>query len=151
MKRKYQVGSTLIEVILVTVVIATVLTALAASVSMSSKNTNENKKLSVATSLVQETLEIFHRERYVLGWETFQSALSDGTYCFNILPDNSTDFIASSLGECESEDVIADTNYQREATLTILADEVKVISVVTWMNDNQEKQVEAEQTFKEIN
>jgi type II secretory pathway pseudopilin PulG len=151
MKKKHQIGSTLIEVILVTLVVATVLTALAASVSMSSKNTNENKKLSAATSLVQETLEMFHKERYSLGWETFQSALSTGTYCFNTLPDNSTDFVASNLGECSDEDVIADTNFQREATLTVLADEVKVMSIVTWMSDSQEKQVEAEQTFKEIN
>lgn len=151
MTKKYQSGQTLIEVILVTVIVATVLTALAASVSMSSKNTNENKKLSVATSLVQETLEVFHRERYSLGWGTFQSALSDATYCFNTLPTNSTDFIDSSPGECIDGDVIVGTNYQREATLTVLADEVMVVSTVTWMDGELEKQVEAEQTFKEIN
>lgn len=151
MKKKYQAGQTLIEVILVTVVVASVLTALAASVSMSSRNTSKNKELSVATGLVQETLELFHRERYALGWGTFQSALSDGTYCLNTLPSSSADFVASSLGECVDEDFVVDTTYQREATLTILADGVKVVSTVTWMSDSEEKQVEAEQTFKEIN
>lgn len=151
MKKKYQAGQTLIEVILVTVIVASVLTALAASVSMSSRNTSKNKELSMATSLVQETLEMFHKERYALGWATFQSALLDGTYCFNTLPSTSADFVASSLGECAAEDVITDTNYQREATLTILADQVKVVSTVTWIDGDQERQVQAEQTFKEIN
>ncbi len=151
MKARFQSGQSLIEVILVTVVVASVLTALAASVSMSSKNTNENKKLSVATSLVQETLEMFHRERYTLGWDTFRTSLTDGTYCFNDLPDNSTDFVNSPVGLCDSEEFITDTNYQREATLTILADEVNVVSTVTWMDDDQERQVQSEQTFKEIN
>jgi len=148
--KKYQSGSSLIEVILVTVVVATVLTALAASVSMSAKNTSENKKRVMAASFVQEILEVFHRERFTLGWDTFQSTLSNGTYCFNELPTDSTDFVNSSLGECGEGEVIIDTVHQREVILTILADEVKVESIVTWTDGDQEKQVNAEQTFKEI-
>jgi len=148
--KKYQSGSSLIEVILITVIVATVLTALAASVSMSSKNTDENKKRSMATSFVQETLEIFYRERYALGWSSFQAALSSGTYCFNTLPADSASFVAASSGPCDEGSVIIDTPYKREAILTISADEVKVKSIVTWMDGDQEKQVEAEQAFKEI-
>lgn len=149
--KKLQAGQTLIEVILVTVVVATVLTALAASVSMSSKNTSENKKRSAASSLVQETLEMFHRERYDLGWDAFQAALSSETYCLNTLPTDSAGFIAASTGACDAGEVIAGTNYQREAILTVGVDEVKVESVVTWLDSDQERQVSAEQTFKEIN
>ncbi|MBT3250110.1 MAG: hypothetical protein HN846_04310 [Candidatus Pacebacteria bacterium] len=150
-KSKQQSGQSLIEVILVTVVVATVLTAIAASVSMSAKNTSENKKRSMAASFAQETLEVFQRERYALGWSSFQSSLVDDTYCFNTLPADSASFVASSPGECGDEEVIVGTTYGREAILTILADEVKVESIVTWMDGNLEKQVEAEQTFKEIN
>lgn len=148
--KKYQAGQTLIEVILVTVIIASVLTALAASVSMSSKNTYENKKRTMATSLVQETIEVFHRERYALGWDSFQAALASETYCFNDLPVDSASFVASSIGACGSDEVIADTDYQREAILTVSVDGVKVESTVTWKDADQEKQVSVEQTFKEI-
>ncbi len=148
--KKRQSGSSLIEVILITVVVATVLTALAASISMSAKNTSENKKRSVATGFVQETLEMFFRERYALGWSSFQSALSSGTYCFNVLPIDSVSFAAASAGACDEGSTITDTPYQREAILTVSVDEVKVKSIVTWLDHNQEKQVEAEQTFREI-
>lgn len=150
MKDTEQVGSSLVEVILITMVVATVLTAIAASVSMSAKNTSENKKRSMATSFAQETLEMFHRERYTLGWGSFQSALSSGTYCFNTLPADSASFIVISLGPCDEGSVIVDTTYKREAILTISADKIKVESMVTWIDDDQERQVEAEQTFKEI-
>ena len=150
-KFRKQKGQSLIELILVTVVVASVLTALAASMSMSAKNTNENKKLSIATSLVQEALEVFHRERYALGWDTFETTLVNGVYCFNTIPQNSEEFANITFGECGISDFMVDTNYQREVEVIILSGEVEVIATVSWMADGDEKQVQASQTFREIN
>lgn len=151
--RKYhsQLGSTLVEVILVTAVVATVLTALAASVSMSAQNTNRNQTTTMATSLAQEMLEVFHRERYALGWESFRTALGSGTYCLNDLPADSASFSNTANQECAGTEFITDTNYQREAVVTISSDQVRVVSVVSWMDGHDEKQIEVEQIFKEIN
>lgn len=145
-----QLGQTLIEVILATAIVASVLTAIAASVSMSSKNTNENKKKSMATSFAQETLEVFHRERYSLGWETFKNALGDGTYCFNDLPANSASFVVASSGECGASEMIPGTIFQREAVLTSTADQLQVESIVSWLDDSKEQRVNLKQVFKQI-
>jgi type II secretory pathway pseudopilin PulG len=144
-------GQSLIEIIIVTMVVGTILTAIAASVSMSSKNINETKKKDNATHLAQEVLEVFHRERYVLGWSSFQSALQDGTYCLDTLPSDSAEFVALVAGECTAAETMAGTDLIREAILVIAADEVQVTSMVTWNDGDQEKNVTVEQSFQEIN
>lgn len=150
-KVQAQAGQTLIEILIVTVVVATVLTAIAASLSMSAKNTTENKKLSMATTYSQEALEVFHKERYALGWESFQGALTDGTYCLDALPTNSTEFDSLTTGECGLSETISGTDFIREAELTVAADEVKVVIVVQWIDAELDKEATVEQTFKEIN
>ena len=145
-----QAGQSLIEILLVTVVVATILTAIAASSSMSAKDTAENKRRSMATSLVQESLELFHRERYAIGWESFQAALESDVYCLDAIPTDSSSFTSLTTGSCGDEELITGTEFQREVELTIQADEVKVVSTVTWLDGDKPKQVVAEQTFKDI-
>ncbi len=141
----------MIEVLIVILVVATVLTALAAGLTMSIKNTAQSKQRSLATSFAQDSLEVFHRERASMGWTSFQDALNDGIYCLNQLPNNSTEFRALSSGECAADEKIAGTNFQREVNLTVIADEVTVVSTVSWFDGGTEKQISVQQSFREIN
>lgn len=150
-KEKYlQAGQSFVEVLIVMVVVATVLTAIAAGLSFSAKNTAENQRNAVAINLAQETLEVFHRERNLLGWGSFQGAISSGTYCFDTLPSTSTEFAALTDGACGANEFVSGTNFTREATVTVSADEVAVISTVTWMDGEREREVTVNQNFQDI-
>ena len=87
----------------------------------------------------------------MLGWESFQSALFDGIYCFDTIPSNSINFLNLALGECEESEVISGTDFIREVELAVLADEVKVVAVVKWLDAGVSRQATVEQTFKKIN
>lgn len=143
-------GQSIIEVLIVILVVGTVLTALAAGLTMSIKNTTQSKQRSLATSFAQESLEVFHRERSVSGWSSFHGALNSGTYCFNQLPVDSTEFELLSPGACPVGDHIAGTNFKREATVTVGPDEVTVVSTVSWFDGDTEKQVSVQQGYREI-
>lgn len=145
-----QRGQTLVEVLLATTVVAMVLTAIAAGLSSSVKNTDHAKLQNAAAKYNQETLEIFRRERHSLGWEAFRSALSNGTYCLNDLPADSSSFLSMALGACAAETTIEETVFQRQAVVTVAADEVSVVATVTWDEGGQDKQVELEQAFLNI-
>lgn len=143
-------GQTVVEVLIVTVVVATVLTAIAAGLTMSVKNTAQSKQRSLAASYAQETLEVFHREQFALGWSSFRNALSSGTYCLNELPADSNEFINLSLGACPAGSEINDTGLKREAVVTVGAEEISVVSTVSWLDGGQERAVSVEKGFREI-
>jgi prepilin-type N-terminal cleavage/methylation domain-containing protein len=145
-----QQGQTLIEVLIATVVVGTVLTAVAAGLSMSIKNTAQSKMRSLATGYAQQAIEIFQRERNFLGWDTFLSALSSDVYCLNDLPADSVAFKSLTAGACASGDTIGTTSFQREVNVTVGANSLTVVSTVTWYDADKQKQVQIEQTFKDI-
>lgn len=133
-----------------TVVIATVLTALAANLTMSAKNTTQSKQRSSALGYAQEGLEVFRRERHNLGWIKFYEALNSGTYCLNTLPVDSAAFVALTTGQCADGTVIGTTNLQREASVNLGADEARVELTVTWFDGAEEKTVNLTQNFQDI-
>lgn len=143
-------GQTLIEILLATTVVAMVLTAIVAGLSLSVRNTGHARLQNSAVKYANETLEVFRRERQILGWESFRTALASDTYCINDLPTTSSGFVALSAGECAPETYISDTIFQREAMVAAGSDEVQVESVVTWAEGGKEKQVMVEQRFRNI-
>lgn len=147
---KWNSGQSLVEIILVTMVVAFILTALAASMSMSARNVQRNKELSIAGNLAQQTLEVFHREKYNLGWDTFLSSLSSGTYCLNTLPADSTEFAALSTGECTEYALEEDFSFQRQAVVSVSATEVSVTATVSWLDNGETKDVTVEQSYREL-
>ena len=145
-----QSGQTIVEVLIVTVVIATILTALAASLTMSANNTNQSKQRSLATTYAQEGLEVFRRERNSLGWNRFYESLNSSTYCLNDLPVDSAAFVSLVTGECASGTTIENTGLQREAVVSVGADQVDVSLSVTWFDGAEEKTVSVDQSFQDI-
>lgn len=144
----YSRGSTLIEILIVTVIVATVLTAIAGLVTQSLKQSSENEQKTIATSLAQEGLEMFRRYRSNLGWRAFQSTTSGGTYCLNVIPATTQEFDTLATGDC-GEEVITGTVFTREAEVTSDASQVMVTVVVTWGTETND-QVSIDQVLRDI-
>jgi Tfp pilus assembly protein PilV len=146
----WQRGSSLIEIIIATGVMALVLTAIVAGMTMSLKTTAQSEYRTQAVKRAQEALEIFRRERTLLGWDSFSSELVDsGTYCFQTLPAPRTPFL---LGACtdDSNIVISGVDFYRQAVVDIIAaDSLQVTVTVNWDNGDGPRNVEITQVFRQ--
>lgn len=138
-----QLGQSIIEVLIATGVVGAILTAVAATLTFSVKNSAENKYRAVATTKAQEAIEVFRRERSFLGWETFVSSLGGGgVYCLNTLPPDSASFTTMTSSECEVGIAEAGTEFTREAVVTFpTASSVRVQSIVTWYDGVMQRDV----------
>jgi len=83
-------GTSLLEIIIATGIVALVMTSTVAMMSVSLKTTNLAKNKSTGTKYTQEAIEYFRTQRTILGWETFISILQSGsnvnTFCMATLP-----------------------------------------------------------------
>jgi len=144
---KDQSGQTIIEVLIATGVIALVMTAVAAGLTLSVQNSSQAKYRALATKMAQESNELFRRERDRLGWESFYEVLqADGvlvTYCIGeTIPATTQDFIDLSAGACGGGFPFAGTSYERETTVELVsADLVRVETDVTWTDGTRERSV----------
>lgn len=144
-----QTGSGIIEVIIATLVVSLVLTAVAATLTVSVKNTAQSRYQEVARSRAQAGLEVFRRERNTLGWQSFRSALGTGTYCLNNLPANSSAFTTMSSSQCSTGVSLIGTEFRRNAVVTVVnPNEVKVDLAVTWIDGSLNKEVKLTQIFR---
>lgn len=148
-KKHREQGSTLIEIMVATSVVVIALTALMSTLTLSIKSTAESKFRSYATSLAQEALEVYSRERALLGWQAFYSAVETGPYCYNTLAVNSQDFVQRSQGECDERFVEVGTAFSRTVNITKAADAVTVEAEVDWYDGDALRVVTLEQILKE--
>jgi Tfp pilus assembly protein PilV len=148
-KRNDQSGQSIIEVLVATVVVALVMTAIAAALTSSLRNTTESKFRSYASAHGQEAMEVFVRERNLLGWQQFQEAVVSGQFCMNTLPADSDSFIAMAVGTCVDGTAYSGTTFTREATVTVVApDEIRVEVFVEWTDNGRDRQVALVQVFR---
>lgn len=151
MATKNNTGQSIIEVIIATLIVGLVLTAIASGLTLSIKNTAQTQLRELSTNFAQEGLEVFRRERNMLGWTSFAEALDSNEYCLNILPQDSAEFATMPTGECSNGTAIAGTTLTRNATVTILsADRIQVQIVVEWQEAYQTNSVEVYQVFQNI-
>lgn len=89
-----QAGNTLIELLIATVIVGLVLTAVAMTMMYSIQREATNRYREYATQLAVETNEFLYLRRAILGWQGFRDTYTPGgattTYCFHY-PDLSTD------------------------------------------------------------
>ncbi len=143
-------GQTIVEILMATAVVAVVLTAVAGALTFTVKNSAESKYKAVATQKAQEAVEIFRRERAVLGWETFTETLQNGEYCFNELPADSAAFQALTPATCSEGVAEAGTEFTRQVLVTLQDNgtevtQVQVESEVTWYDGKVTRSVRATQ------
>lgn len=144
-----QSGQTIIEVLIASVVVAMVLTAVAAALTVSVRNTAQSRFQEIARSRAQSGLELYRRERTALGWQAFRNTLTDGVYCINTLPANSTQFTALSHGACSTGETVIGNNFTREARVTTNGpDEVRIDITSGWVDGTLDKEVTLSQIFQ---
>jgi Tfp pilus assembly protein PilV len=149
-----QAGQTVIEVLIATGVVALVMTAVAAAMTVSVKNTAESKYRSLAVKLNQESIELFRRERDRMGWESFREVVNaDGvtvTYCLgSALPTTSQSFIdLTNSAECNTFPQ-AGTAYTREVVATVAnPDLIELQATVSWADGTQTRSVIIDQDLQ---
>lgn len=149
LKKLNQRGQTIIEVLIATVVVGVVMTAIGAALTSSLRNTAESKFRSYASTYAQQAMEVFIRERSLLGWQQFQEAVISGQFCLNELPANSEAFIAMPAGTCTQGVAFSGTEFEREAEISVLsADEIRVEVVVQWQDNGRDREVSLTQEFR---
>jgi Tfp pilus assembly protein PilV len=74
-------GNTIIEVMIAILIIGTVMTALAATMTYSVKNTSEAQYRDIATTLASEPIEVLRHLRSTSNWKAFYDAMPDGSRC----------------------------------------------------------------------
>jgi type II secretory pathway pseudopilin PulG len=142
-------GQSIIEVIIATLIVGVVLTAIASGLTLSIKNTAQTQLRELSTNFAQEGLEVFRRERSMLGWTSFAEALDNNDYCLNTLPQDSAEFATMPTGECSTGTAIAGTTLTRNATVTVLsADSIQVHVTVEWQEAERTNTVEVYQVFQ---
>jgi type II secretory pathway pseudopilin PulG len=152
----WQTGSSLIEIIVATGVLALVLTALVAGMTVSLRTSAEAKYRSQAIKRGQEAMEVFRRERTLLGWDVFSGQFSSGsTYCLQELPAPKTSF---AVGQCTSAQSLAVSGIDLYRQAVVAVDntnptdpQVKVVVSVTWDSGQGERGVDLTQVFRQWN
>jgi type II secretory pathway pseudopilin PulG len=148
-----QRGSSLIEIIVATGVMALVLTSIVAGLTLSLKTNAEIEYRSQAVKRAQEAMEVFRRERTLLGWEAFADALrGSSTYCFVDLPEPREGFVGGSCGTDDTI-VISGQEFMREAEVVVNETDptnplISVQVTVSWITNDNAKDVEIVQVFR---
>lgn len=142
-------GQTVIEVLLATVVVAVVLTAIAVGLTISVRNTSEAKLRSYASVQAQRVMEVFRRERVMHGWQTFRNSLSNGQYCFNTLPSSLSGF-PNLTGPCTTGVSAQGTEFRSDVFVTVGLSTVTVEVAVSWENNaSRNPEIVVSQEFRE--
>jgi type II secretory pathway pseudopilin PulG len=158
----HQRGSALIELLIATLVVGVVITAVASGLTYSVKNTAESRSREVATSLAQEGLEFLRRERDTKGWTFFQDTLFPDTlavrtYCIPTTTGGLGSLISSPCSSSNpshkiTTDGLPGSAFYREAEVEKVLDgegkRVRVIMTVSWdAGSNQPRSTELVKEF----
>jgi type II secretory pathway pseudopilin PulG len=149
-------GSSLVEIVIATGVMALVLTAIVSGLTLSLQTNAESEYRSQAIKRAQEAMEVFRRERTLLGWDLFYSSFTDeATYCLQTLPEPKSTF---TEGACDATDsmVISGLDFYREAVVDIDNSDpnnptIGVTVTVTWSLGENSRNVEFQQVFRQWN
>jgi Tfp pilus assembly protein PilV len=139
-------GQTIIEVVIATGVVALVMTAVVAIVSVSLRNTTRAKAKVLATKYTQEGIEYFRAQRNLLGWESMFQAIQQGsggsTYCMSTLPYGEDGGLASLPNRACLPNEFVDSRqiYQRSAEITTTGSDTLTITVTVTWNDGDRTQ-----------
>jgi len=148
-KKDRRVGQTIIEILIATGVVALVMTAVVAVVSVSVRNASRAKAKALATKYTQEGIEYFRAQRNIMGWESFwttaggQVGTRTSTACLATLPYTATGGLQNVISTTCSTNQYIDTRqiYQRSAAVTtsqlVGKDTVNVAVTVRWVDGSR--------------
>lgn len=156
-------GNTIIEVLIATLVIGTVMTAIAIGMTYSIKNTSEAQYREVGTSLASEPIEVLRHLRASFNWYAFSAALGAETDLVNaggyrygyryidtatVVTDPASAGIVG-LRSTLTKVTVNSVEFTRKLHITVVSDDqITVQSVVSWSrNGTIESDVTLEQSF----
>jgi hypothetical protein len=157
-KHRWNVGQSIIEVIIATGIVALVMTAIVAAITVSVKNTAIANQRLQASKYAQEGIEFFRQQRNLLGWKVFADTIRDisqtnETVCLNTI---TTSLLVLPAESCQPDQYIdARKNFMRSAFLETeprkdgSVDIVRVRVMVYWFEGNQNKSSQTMLEFKE--
>lgn len=134
-----QSGQSIIEVLIATGVVALVMTAMMAAMTLSLQNSSQAKYRSLATKLGQEGVENIRQYRDKLGWETFYQIINsqgNGLYCLNTLPATNPQLEALTSGACQTYSISqTGVNFKREILIDVLDEnQIRLEVNVSWLD-----------------
>ena len=148
-------GSSLIEIIMATAIVSLILVSIMLSMTYTMKLNSQSQFRALATQKAQETVDLFRRERTVLGCEDFLTVLENGqTYCVAEIPSQPSQSISDHLFDADEGDgVYPDScgydvqtaevpiDFKREAYVEIDTSDstlpiITVTITVSWDNEN---------------
>lgn len=145
-------GQSIIEILVATVVVGVIVTAVAIGVTYSVRNTAEIRYRETAVKLGSEVMELVSRERRRLGWTEFQEfwldldntegfAESEGGSTHCVVPDLSGSGLDNLLAtqsppNCPSL-VVAGTDFVRELTVVSFSSDQLVLEVGVYWTHHQ--------------
>lgn len=145
-------GSTLIELLIATMIVGTIVTAVAIGVSSSVKNNSEARYREIATVLAQGGMEVLRTERGNLGWATFHNDITEGDgLCMPAGIDEISD-LSSSPDDCIITEANMDFNRSVDITKDsgILTQDVTAEITVSWeRKSGLTSEVKVTQIFKD--
>ncbi|GEM_PF-1295510 len=117
-RTKNQQGSTIVELLIATLVVGSVITGIAVALTYNIHQNAEVRYREAAANMNQQVLEVFRRERERNSWDDFYTRLIDGTtYCVNS-PGSSLEELINSPSDCTDTYAFAKTTFKREAIIT---------------------------------
>lgn len=143
-RKQRQSGQTIIEVVIATGVVALVMTAVVAIISVSLRNKTRAKAKALGTKYTQEGIEYFLAQRNLPGWEsmfqTIQQGSGGSTYCMSTLPYTENGGLASLVNRACLPNEFIDSRqiYQRSAEITTSGTDTVTITVtVAWTDGDR--------------
>lgn len=151
-------GNTVIEILIATVVVGVILTALATSMTASIQNSAEAQYRETATRLAQDAMETFRKDKNVLSWNLFLATPATGIYCVpaNFTTVSGVSFTSANLSSISgcSAHVITQNNmsYYRAFEKSGSGNSAKITVYVYWNVGvtNKERSTSVEQTFYKV-
>jgi len=151
-----QKGFSLIEVLVATMLVGLILTAVATLMTLTIKNAAQARYREAATKLAQEGMEFFNREDAVLVWSNFAGYFPVGsnTYCLATLP-GAGQLQAINTGSCSASETIQENGgeYIRQATVTktaAAATQINVVIIVSWVDGARTSTVNITKYFQKL-
>ncbi|MFA6814662.1 MAG: hypothetical protein WCR60_03910, partial [Patescibacteria group bacterium] len=94
---------TFVEVLVATMLVAIVMTALGSMMALSMRVAEANEMEQLAQLKAQQSMDFFRRERLIRGWGNFYASLGNDTYCLNTLPDNISGIVRANCSGYETD------------------------------------------------
>lgn len=141
-------GSTILEVLIATTLIALSIIAALSLNNNSQKTSSYARDLTTATTYNTQAIDWFRNLRSEMGWGEFYAAIfadngGNPTYCLATLPTDTSGFIALSNGICTTTEYITGTTLIRQASLVLSPDSLTVVVTTSWENDTHSTSTDA--------